>query len=163
MIRRTRIVCLVATVVCAAAGVAFFSLLDSEARPAYMRLAIVAVVVLVEWNLAGGDIETQIRHLNDLSLAPWESERMNMQRVVLMWIGDALMGAAFFGLAVSFLLWSGDDYPGSAIAVFVALTASGFITRLYANFFSDLFSSRYARYNPEEDEWQDLWWSWRDR
>jgi hypothetical protein len=158
-----RIVCLVATVGWIALWVAAYSFMPPEARSSHLRLGILAVFLVAAWNMVSGDLETQIRHFNDLALAPWESRRMTVGRVTLMWVGDAMMFLSFLLIGAALSIWPVTDVPGYFAGLFVIVLASGFLLGQFATSFAGLFASRYVRYDPEEDEWQGLWWSWRDR
>lgn len=149
-IKKDRIVCTVVAIAWLAGWIALFFFLGDMSRQEFKPAIACIVGLLLTWTTVCNDIETQIRHLNGLALSPAESLRMTPRRVALMWIGDAMIFAAFLDFAVTLLLTTGSGR--FALGIGVIILAAGVLLGLYSNGFASLFSSRYIRYDPNEDE-----------
>ena len=128
----------------------------------WLMAVVLAPVLVAVWGRDG--IETQIRHLNDLALAPFETKRMDMTAIKLMWLAAVLLVAA----PVTAILGIYEQAVGGPFIVFYVLAAALTAASLYLsrNAAGILFyaGGRFGpRYDPDEDEWtygfgNARWW-----
>lgn len=118
----------------------------------WLMAVVFAPVLVAVWGRDG--VETQIRHLNDLALAPFETRRMDMTAVKLMWLAAVLLIAALAGtiLGVYELAVGGPSIPIFVLAA--GLVAAGLYLSRSAGVIPFYTAGRYGpHYDPDEDEW----------
>lgn len=128
----------------------------------WLMAVVLAPVLVAVWGRDG--VETQIRHLNDLALAPFETKRMDTTAIKLMWLAAVLLVAAAAGA----ILGVYEQAVGGPPIVFYVLAAGLLAASLYLsrNAAGILFHTggRFGpRYDPDEDEWtygfgNARWW-----
>ena len=110
--------------------------------------------------LAKSVCEIQIRHLNDLALAPWENAPMDMAGVRRMWIAIAMIYAGCALLVIAAMAQPDGLLLNIWLAIATTLGVGGFIVspRILLGIGVNRFG---PRYDPDEDEWTlgfGKWW-----
>lgn len=103
-------------------------------------------------------LETQIRHLNNLALSPFEYVRMDMAGVKRVWLGGAVIVVAWVFSLICFVVL-GDATPAMVVGIpCVAATITGIAIMSYRTGLSWLQQPRFVTYDPDDDEFKWGWW-----